>query len=170
MSTKTLTEFYSARYSWRNAGEERMRFRKATKLAQVRPGSPVLDIGSRNGDLRRYLPPDVKYQGLDIAPEFAAPDILVHDISQGLPFADASFDYVFMVEVLEHTPTAYATAGEIHRVLRPGGVGMVSLPHPYHVKEIIWNFFPVPDKQGHIYNLTRQTITRLGEMERFPPP
>ena len=25
----------------------------------------------RNGDLRKYLPPDIKYQGLDIAPEFA---------------------------------------------------------------------------------------------------
>ena len=69
-SSPQLTEFYSARYNWRNAGEERMRFRKATKLAQVRPGSAVLDIGSRNGDLRRYIPADVKYQGLDIAPEF----------------------------------------------------------------------------------------------------
>ncbi len=122
MSTKTLTEFYSARYNWRNAGEERMRFRKATQLAQVRPGSAVLDIGSRNGDLRRYLPADVKYQGLDIAPEFAAKDILIHDIT---------------------------------------------VPNPYHVKEIIWNLFRVADKQGHIYSWTRQTITRLGEMNGF---
>src|SRR2546430_3175020 len=108
-----LTKFYSERHAWRNSGEERMRFRKHMRLAQVRPGSAVLDIGSRNGDLRNYLPRDVKYQGLDIAPEFAAPDILIHDITSGLPFADASFDYVFMVEVLEHTPTAYTTAGEI---------------------------------------------------------
>src|SRR2546428_3521650 len=134
-----LAKFYSARHDWRNSGEERMRFRKATALARVKPGSAVLDIGSRNGDLRRYLPPDVKYQGLDIAPEFAAADILVHDISQGLPFADASFDYVFMIEVLEHTPTAYATAGEIHRVLRPGRTWVVSVPHPHHPKEIIRN-------------------------------
>jgi len=162
-----LEKFYSARHNWRNSGEERMRFRKATALARVQPRSAVLDIGSRNGDLRRYLPPDVKYQGLDIAPEFAAPDILVHDISQGLPFADASFDYVFMIEVLEHTPTAYATAGEIHRVLRPGGTWMVSVPNPYHLKEIVWNLLRVPDKQGHIYSWTRQTISRLGEMNGF---
>ena len=55
-SSPELTDFYRARYDWRNPGEERMRFRKATRLAQVRPGSAVLDIGSRNGDLRKYLP------------------------------------------------------------------------------------------------------------------
>src|SRR3989449_11537959 len=91
-SSTELTKFYRERYNWRNAGEERMRFRKHMQLAQVRPGSSVLDIGSRNGDLRKYLPRDVKYQGLDIAPEFAAPDILIHDITSGLPFPDASFD------------------------------------------------------------------------------
>src|SRR2546428_4285846 len=147
-SSPELTDFYRERYNWRNAGEERMRFRKATKLAQVRPGSAVLDIGSRNGDLRNYLPSDVKYQGLDIAPEFAAPDILIHDITSGLPFPDASFDYVFMVEVLEHTPTAYSTAGAIPRVLKPRGGGWVSLPHPHHLEEIIWNLFLVPARQG----------------------
>src|SRR5262245_3992178 len=113
-----LTKFYSERYDWRHSGEERMRFRRATKLAQVRPGAAVLDIGSRNGDLRNYLPQDVKYQGLDIAPEFAAPHILIHDITTGLPFPDESFDNVFMVEVLEPNPTAYHTARAIARRMR----------------------------------------------------
>src|SRR3989441_3820743 len=164
-SSPELTKFYRERYNWRNAGEERMRFRKHMQLAQVRPGSAVLDIGSRNGDLRKYLPRDVRYQGLDIAPEFAAPDILIHDITSGLPFPDASFDYVFMVEVLEHTPTAYGTAGEIPPVLKPGGVWVVSLPNPHHVKEINWNLFPLPHKQGHIYSRDPQTITRPGAMK-----
>src|SRR2546426_1462140 len=137
-SSPELTKFYRERYNWRNAGEERMRFRKHMQLAQVRPGSSVLDIGSRNGDLRKYLPRDVKYQGLDIAPEFAAPDILIHDITSGLPFPDASFDYVFMVEVLEHTPTAYSTAGEDPRGLQPRRVGVGSAAPPYPRKEVIW--------------------------------
>ena len=162
-----LRDFYSARYNWRNAGEERMRFRSATRLARVRPGSAVLDIGSRNGDLRKYLPADARYQGIDIAPEFAAPHVLIHDIAAGLPFDDASFDNVFMIEVLEHTPNPYDTFGEIRRVLRPGGVFTPSVPNPYHFKELIWNVFRVPDRQGHIYSWTRQTMTRLGEMNGF---
>lgn len=166
-SSAELTDFYRARYNWRHAGEERMRFRSATRLAGVRPGDSVLDIGSRNGDLRKYLPQGVRYQGIDIAPEFAAPEIMIHDISSGIPFADESFDFVFMIEVLEHVPNPYHTMGEIRRILRPEGVYIVSVPNPYHVKELIWNLFRVPDKQGHLYSWTRQTMTRLGEMNGF---
>lgn len=166
-TSQDLAKFYSERSTWHNAGEARMRFRKVTKLAQVRPGSAVLDVGAGNAELRKYLPADVKYQGIDIAPEFAGPNVLVHNINTGLPFPDASFDYAFMVEVLEHTPTAYSTAGEIHRVLKPHGVWVVSVPNPYHIKEIIWNLFHVKDKWGHVYSWTRQTISRLGEMNGF---
>src|SRR5438105_14576759 len=88
-SSPELTRFYSERHDWRNSGEERMRFRKHMQLAQVRPGSAVLDIGSRNRDLRTYLPRHVEYQGLDIAPDLAAPATLMHPIPGGLPLPHA---------------------------------------------------------------------------------
>lgn len=166
-ASRELTEFYRERRAWRNTGEERMRFRKATRLARVPPGSAVLDIGAREGGLKQYLPPDTRYQGIDITPEFAAPDILIKDISTGLPFPDASFDYVFCIEVLEHVPNPFGTLGEIHRVLRPGGVLILSVPNPYHFKELIWNLLRIPDRQGHLYSWTRQTMTRLAGMNGF---
>jgi len=87
-------------------------------------------------------------------------------LDSGLP--DNSFDCVAVVGGLHHIhPEMKAAVCEIHRVLRPGGVWMVSVPNPYHVKEIIWNLFRVPDRQGHIYSWTRQTISRLGEMNGF---
>ena len=166
-SSPELAAFYSARSAWRSGGEERMRLRKASALARVPPGAAVLDIGCRDGGLRAFLPPGVRYQGLDIAPEFAAPDILIQDISGGLPFPDGAFDYVFCIDVLEHVPHPFFTLSEIHRVLGRHGVLVLSVPNPYHVKEIIWNIFRIPDRQGHMYGWTRQTMTRLGEMNGF---
>ena len=166
-ASRELTAFYTARTAWRSPGEERMRFRKAARLARVPTGAAVLDIGARDGGLRGFLAPGVKYQGIDIAPEFAGPDVLIRDISNGIPFPDGAYDFVFCIEVLEHVPNPYGTLGEIHRVLKPGGVLVLSVPNPYHLKEIIWNVLRIPDRQGHIYGWTRQTMTKLGEMNGF---
>jgi len=166
-SSPELTAFYSARSGWRSRGEEGMRFRKAAALARVAAAAAVLDIGCRDGGLRAFLPQDIRYQGIDIAPEFAAPDILIQDISGGIPFPDGAFDYVFCIDVLEHVPNPFFTLSEFHRVLGPRGVLVLSVPNPYHVKEIIWNVFRIPDRQGHLYSWTRQTMTRLGEMNGF---
>ncbi|HTT67041.1 MAG TPA: class I SAM-dependent methyltransferase [Gemmatimonadales bacterium] len=165
--SEELQGFYRQRVAWRKTGEERMRFRKAARLARVAPDAAVLDIGCRDGGLRRFLPPGVRYQGMDITPEFAGPDIVVRDVSDGIPFPDASFDHVFCIEVLEHVPNPYGALREMHRVLRPGGVLVLSVPNPYHVKELVWNLLRIPDRQGHIYGWTRQTMTRLGEMNGF---
>lgn len=162
-----LKDFYSERHSWRDSGEERMRFTRASALARVQPGAVVLDIGARDGGLRSFLPKDVKYQGMDIASEFERPEVLIRDVSEGIPFADAHFDNVFTIEVLEHVPNPFGAIAEIHRVLKPGGVWVVSVPNPYHLKELVWNLFRIPDKQGHIYSWTRQAMTALGEMNGF---
>jgi len=166
-ASRELTAFYSARTSWRSQGEERMRLRKAAALASVPPRAAVLDIGARDGGLRRFLPEGVKYQGIEIAPEFTRPDVLIRDISKGIPFPDGSYDFVFSIDVLEHVPNPFGTLTEIHRVLTPTGVLILSVPNPYHFKEIVWNVFRIPDRQGHIYGWTRQTMTTLGEMNGF---
>jgi len=165
--SRELTEFYRARTSWNAPGEARMRFRKATALAAVPAGAHVLDLGARDRGLLRFLPEAVHYRGIEIDPEYARPDVLAHDISQGIPFASGSFDFVFCLELLEHVPDPFGTLSEIHRVLKPGGVLMLSVPNPYHFKEIIWNLFRIADRQGHMYTWTRQTMTRLGEMSGF---
>jgi len=165
--SEELQGFYRARSGWRKGGEERMRFRAAARLARVAPGASVLDIGCRDGGLRRFLPTGIHYQGMDITPEFAAPDIVIGDVSDGIPFPDATFDNVFCIEVLEHVPNPFGALTEMHRVLRPGGVLTLSVPNPYHAKELIWNLLRIPDRQGHIYGWTRQNMTRLGEMNGF---
>src|SRR5436309_15278611 len=121
-ASRELTAFYSARTAWRSQGEERMRFRKAAALAHVPPGASVLDIGARDGGLRRFLPEDVKYQAIEIAPEFARPDMLIQDPSKGIPFPDGSYDSVFSIDVLAHVPNPFGTLTDVHRVRTPAGL------------------------------------------------
>lgn len=166
-ASQELKDFYRARSTWRSSGEESTRFRRAAALARVQPGARVLDVGAREGGLRSYLPADVKYQGIDITPEFASEAVMTRDISEGIPFPDGNYDFVFCIEVLEHVPNPFAAFSEINRVLRDGGVLIVSVPNPYHLKEIVWNMFRTPDRQGHIYSWTRQAMTKLGEMNGF---
>jgi SAM-dependent methyltransferase len=46
-----------------------------------------------------------------------------------LPFPDAEFDRVVVVDMLEHVRDDAAFAGELARVLRPGGRLVVNTPH-----------------------------------------
>lgn len=50
------------------------------------------------------------------------------DIHQ-MPFADASFDKVLMSEVLEHLQDDRRALREIWRILKPGGILAISVPH-----------------------------------------
>ncbi|HMG22716.1 MAG TPA: methyltransferase domain-containing protein [Kofleriaceae bacterium] len=47
--------------------------------------------------------------------------------AEALPIGDASCDYVFCVNALDHMEQPARSAGELHRILKPGGLCGVSL-------------------------------------------
>lgn len=49
--------------------------------------------------------------------------------AENLPLADASFDAVLLLDVLEHVSEQAAVLREIERVLKPGGMLILSVPH-----------------------------------------
>jgi SAM-dependent methyltransferase len=79
---------------------------------------------------------DVRLTGVDSDPdrvaqarrEVPSAEVVQAD-AQMLPFEDGSFDAVLLTEVLEHLPDDRAALAELRRVLRPGGVLAVSVPH-----------------------------------------
>ena len=77
------------------------------------------------------LVPATEYLTLDIRPGSGA-DIVgdIHDI----PRQDQSVDVVICTEVLEHCRDPRTAVSELHRLLRPGGVCVLSTRfiHPYH--------------------------------------
>ena len=55
---------------------------------------------------------------------------VVADLDRGgLPFRDDAFQTVAAYDVVEHVADLVALVGEVHRVLRPGGVFLVTTPH-----------------------------------------
>jgi 2-polyprenyl-3-methyl-5-hydroxy-6-metoxy-1,4-benzoquinol methylase len=49
--------------------------------------------------------------------------------AEELPLADASFDGILCLDVLEHVAEETATMREIRRILKPGGTLVISVPH-----------------------------------------
>jgi SAM-dependent methyltransferase len=54
---------------------------------------------------------------------------VVEDVSERLPFTDASFDVVFARAVLHHMTNIEEACREIYRVLKPGGIAIAAREH-----------------------------------------
>jgi SAM-dependent methyltransferase len=117
----------------------RRRVRWLLEALDLRPGLSLLDLGCGPGVLLRALAasaPGVRALGLDAGTErlararsapTAAP--LLRGDAQRLPFRDGAFARVLAAEVLEHFRDDDAALAEIARVLEPGGLLAVSVPH-----------------------------------------
>lgn len=68
-----------------------------------------------------------------------------------LPFADASFDVVMALHMLYHVPDPARAIAEMARVLRPGGVALVTTNGRGHLREltqieaVVWPASPHPE-------------------------
>lgn len=102
-------------------------------------GQTVLDIGCGNGYIMsKFARSGAQVFGLDISESALAVtrrrlnllnlkgDLLQVDAAW-LPFADSSFDLVYSLGVLHHSPYTEACFREIYRVLRPGGKVVVMM-------------------------------------------
>lgn len=114
-------------------------------LAKIREYSPqlrgdYLDLGSGNGELidrvMRTYP--VKVRACDYRADLMALNDVRVDVADlnvdPLPYPDASFDLVTCTEVIEHLEHYRFALREMSRVLRPGGVCIVSTPNVLNLR------------------------------------
>ena len=99
-------------------------------------GRRCLDLGSDNGVISLLLRRrGGSWASGDLTDEAVASirglvDTDVHKVEGGrLPFADAAFDTVAVVDMLEHVPEEHAFLIELARITRPGGRLVINTPH-----------------------------------------
>ena len=63
----------------------------------------------------------------------AEADLALARVGTALPFATGRFDSVSALDVLEHVADEAGTLAELHRVLRPGGLLVLTVPGPARV-------------------------------------
>lgn len=109
----------------------RMRFRQV--MPQIPVGARLLDVGCGHSALFLKAAADRIESGMGV--DFKVEPLRWRNIqtlqlklTDVLPFAEASFDVVTMLAVLEHIEQEKAILQEIHRVLKPGGKLVLTVP------------------------------------------
>ncbi len=129
-------EWWSGKHRWlrvmQNLVPIRMKF--FSNVVESWEGKRVLDIGCGGGFMSEALAKqgaivtgiDPSDLAIEAARKHAQSEGLKIDYQIGtgetLPFASASFDYVVIVDVLEHVKSVSCVINEIRRVLKPGGI------------------------------------------------
>jgi SAM-dependent methyltransferase len=101
----------------------------------------VADVGAGNGYFSQALGETLRARGVDPGERIAACDVVPEEFRYApvhcarieadghLPFADAAFDAVISIEVVEHVENQFAFLRELARIAKPGAVVVVTTPN-----------------------------------------
>jgi SAM-dependent methyltransferase len=112
------------------------KFRRVLELLENPSGKTSLDIGADNGVISYLL----RQRGgrwysadLDAGTGASIRDLVHDDVFQlnggASPFPDDTFDQIVIIDFLEHIPDDVGFVRELQRILKPGGVLIVNVPH-----------------------------------------
>ena len=111
--------------------------------AEIPQGQRVLDAGAGEGRFKSVFA-HTQYVSIDFAqgdPSWNYSGLDVVGRLEELPFPDASFDHVLSIVVLEHTPQPGLVVEEFQRVLKPGGMVHLVVPHMWEEHQRPYDFF-----------------------------
>jgi SAM-dependent methyltransferase len=97
-------------------------------------GGCVLDVSCKEGEILQALKSQgFTVQGTNFTEDAEEIDGIPIDwgvdLLKGLPYAAESFDIVLLVEVIEHLENHQVAIAEVARVLKPGGVLILTTPN-----------------------------------------
>lgn len=105
-------------------------------------GDLVVDLGCGQQPYREYFAGFVRYLGLDRP---GMPDtgevVDVFADAADLPLTSSIADAVICTEVMEHVPDPRRMLADVHRVLRPGGALVLSVPFTWHIHDEPYDYW-----------------------------
>lgn len=89
---------------------------------------------------------------------------------RSLPFAEASFDFVYTMGTIEHMREYELAIREVSRVLKPGGIALIGVPYkwnPFLRPLVVWvlerfNLYPYSPERAFGASELRATVERNG--------
>ena len=113
----------------------------ALVLPHLRAGARIVDVGAGEGYFSKMVGDRLQSEERSPASSLAACDLFPEffrytgvrcdpiNPDGTLPYPDASFDVACSLEVIEHIKDQFAFARELHRIVKPGGIAIVSTPN-----------------------------------------
>lgn len=121
----------------------------------------VLDVGSADGPSVDWMRGEHQRVAIDMDPRGLTPGQDVCASALHLPFGEGSFDVVGAFDVIEHCDHEHEAVSELHRVLRPGGRLLASVP------AYTWAWTDHDVRAGHYRRYTRPRLIRAVERAGF---
>lgn len=119
-------------------------------LSEVTLSGKVLDLGGdKRSTYQRLMRGTFETTVVNLSDE-SEPDVR-HDLELPLPFPDASYDAVLLINVLEHVFECRQLIQEARRVLKPGGQAIIVVPF----------LFPIHPSPHDYWRFTRESLERL---------
>ena len=120
---------------WYYAGKRELVRGWLRRVGPPRAQDLLLDCGAGTGRFAKEMEADCRVMVLDdheealrlLRTRFRS-DQIISLAGDRVPLPDASLDYVTALDVLEHTPDDRAVVAGFHRLLKPGGVALVTVP------------------------------------------
>jgi SAM-dependent methyltransferase len=120
-------------------------------LSRVEPGVRVLDAGSGNREEQMFRQAILERGAELVTCDANMNDGVDHAVDlHELPFADGEFDMLLNIQVLEHVRHPDQVCGEFFRVLKPGGIAIITVPQITHTLSA--------GTPPHYFNFTRHGL------------
>lgn len=131
METELFDRFYEVEdRHWWFVGRRHIVF---DQIERFRGPGPLLDLGCGTGGVLMHLSEFGQAYGMDPSPEaakYCSERGLCITLGSGmeLPYRDETFGTVLALDVIEHVEDDVAILREVRRVLKPGGVVIITVP------------------------------------------